>query len=46
MVGAIENPIIPLDRARRVVLGTTMEHLEHVPRRIGIGFTYVISGFL
>ena len=24
----------PLDRARRVVLGTTLEHLDHVVRRI------------
>ena len=29
-----ENLIVPLDRARRVVLGTTMEHLKHVVRRI------------
>ena len=30
---------IPLDRARRVVLGTTLEHLEHVVRRIRGGNT-------
>jgi hypothetical protein len=28
------NLMVPLDRARRVVLGTRMEHLEHVRRRI------------
>jgi hypothetical protein len=26
--------MVPLDRARRVVLGTLLERLEHVPRRI------------
>jgi len=29
----------PSDRARRAVLGTSMEHLEHVPRRIHGGIT-------
>ena len=29
---------IPLDRARRVVLGTTLEHLDHVVRRIRGGY--------
>ncbi len=27
----------PFDRARRVVLGTGLEHFYHVPRRIGAG---------
>jgi hypothetical protein len=27
------------DRARRFVLGTSLEHLEHVPRRIRGGIT-------
>ncbi len=39
IVGSIENPIIPLDRAHRVVLGTRLEHLEHVPKRIPAGIT-------
>ncbi|CAF4274292.1 unnamed protein product, partial [Rotaria sordida] len=34
MVWAMENPKSPLDRARRVVLGPRLEHLEHVPGRI------------
>ncbi len=29
----------PLDRAHRVVLGTEVERLEHVPRRILATFT-------
>ncbi len=29
----------PFKRARRVVLGTSMEHLEYVPRRIRGGIT-------
>jgi hypothetical protein len=28
MVGAVENLTIPVDRVRRVVLGTSMESLE------------------
>ncbi|CAF4296456.1 unnamed protein product, partial [Rotaria sordida] len=28
----------PLDRALRAVLGTPLEHLEHVPGRIWVGF--------
>ncbi len=31
------NLMALLDRARRVLFGTSMEHLEHVPRRIGAG---------
>jgi hypothetical protein len=46
IVGSIENPIIPLDRARRVVLGTRLEHLEHVPRRIPTGITIISQKFL
>ena len=34
LLWAIENLIIPLDRARRVLLGTGLEHLEHVSERI------------
>ncbi len=34
LVSVFENPITPIDRARRDVLGTVLEHLEHVPRRI------------
>ncbi len=33
------NLMIPLDRARRVVLGTALEHFLHVPRRIRGGIT-------
>ncbi len=40
------NLIIQLDRALQVVLGSGIERLEHVPRRIGIGFTLVMLGFL
>jgi hypothetical protein len=35
------NVMVPLDRARRVVFGTRMEHLEHVPRRIRGGITRI-----
>jgi hypothetical protein len=31
--------MVPLDRAHRVVFGTSLEHLEHVPRRIRGGIT-------
>ncbi len=41
IIGSIGNPIILLDRARRVVLGTRLEHLEHVPRRIPAGITRI-----
>ena len=34
LVRDIGEPMIPLDRARRVVLGTSLEQLEHVARRI------------
>ncbi len=37
------NLTIQLDRALRVVLGTGMKRLEHVPRRISIGFTLAES---
>ncbi len=33
------NVMVPLDRARRVVLGTLFERLEHVPGRIRGGIT-------
>ncbi len=33
--------ITSLDRAHRVVLGTRMEHLEHVLRRIAGAFTSI-----
>ncbi len=46
IVGSIENLIMPLDRARQVVLGTRMEHLEHAPRRIWDGFTIQLPEFL
>jgi hypothetical protein len=39
IVGSIGNPIIPLDRARRVVFGTRLEHLKHVPKRIPAGIS-------
>ncbi|CAF3375797.1 unnamed protein product [Rotaria sp. Silwood2] len=35
----MENPRLPLDRARSVLLGTLLEHLEHVPGRIWEGFS-------
>ncbi len=41
IVRAIKNLMVPLDRARRVVLGTSMERLEHVPRRIRGGITRI-----
>ena len=41
IVRGIKNLIAPLDRAHRVVLGTGMEHLEHVPRRIAGGITRI-----
>ena len=34
LVRDIGEPMIPLDRARRVVLGTSLEQLEHVSERI------------
>ena len=39
MVWITIDPRTPLDRARRVVLGTRLEHLEHVPGRIWAGFS-------
>ncbi|CAF4090819.1 unnamed protein product [Rotaria sordida] len=38
MVWITIHPRTPLDRARRVVLGTRLEHLEHVPGRIWAAF--------
>ncbi len=35
----MENLSIPLDRTRRVILGTGMERLEQVPGRILAAFT-------
>ncbi|CAF2368966.1 unnamed protein product [Rotaria sp. Silwood2] len=37
------DPRSPLDRARRVVLGTGLKHLEHIPGRIWEGFTRIWS---
>ena len=37
-VRTTENPYKQLDRARRVVLGTTLEHVDHVVRRIRGGY--------
>ncbi|CAF0969866.1 unnamed protein product [Rotaria sordida] len=34
MVWIMADPRLPLDRARRLVLGTGLEHLEHIPKRI------------
>ncbi|CAF5145236.1 unnamed protein product, partial [Rotaria sp. Silwood1] len=39
MVWSTSDPRFPLDRARRVVLGTGLEHLDHVPGRIWEGFS-------
>ncbi|CAF1638889.1 unnamed protein product [Rotaria sp. Silwood1] len=39
MVWITTDPTSPLDRARRVVLGTGLEHLDHVPGRIWEGFS-------
>ncbi|CAF4211099.1 unnamed protein product, partial [Rotaria sp. Silwood2] len=33
------DPRSPLDRTRRVLLGTGLEHLEHIPERILEGFS-------
>ncbi|CAF4685913.1 unnamed protein product, partial [Rotaria sp. Silwood2] len=38
MVWIAINPMSPLDRARGVVLGTGLEHLDHAPGRIWEGF--------
>ncbi len=35
----MKNLSIPLDRTRRVILGTGMERLEQVPGRILVAFT-------
>jgi hypothetical protein len=37
----MENLIIPLDRARQLVLGTRLGSLEQFPRRIWDGFTRI-----
>ncbi|CAF4183930.1 unnamed protein product, partial [Rotaria sordida] len=39
MVWIMADPRLPLDRARRLVLGTGLEHLEHIPKRIWEGFS-------
>ncbi len=39
IVCVIGNLVTPLARARRVLLETTMEHLEQVPKRIRTGIT-------
>jgi hypothetical protein len=41
IIRVFRNLIVPLDRAHRVILGTRMEHLEHVPRRIAGGITRI-----
>ena len=41
ILSAIENLSIPLDRARQVLLGTGLEHLEHVSERIAAGITRI-----
>ena len=41
LVGATWNPNTPLNRARRVALGTTLEHLEHVVKRIRGNITWI-----
>jgi hypothetical protein len=46
IVRDIKFLIVPLDRARRVVLGTPLEHFYHVPRRIAGTFTLVMVDFL
>jgi hypothetical protein len=53
IVGPIGNLIIPFDRTHRVVLGTRLERLEHVPRRItaeinriGCSFTYLKNEYV
>jgi hypothetical protein len=38
------NPRAPIDRARRVVLGTGLEHLEHLHKRIWKSFTKEVQG--
>ncbi|CAF4300965.1 unnamed protein product, partial [Rotaria sordida] len=39
MVWIMIDPRTPLDRARRVLLGTWLEHLKHVPEQIWAGFS-------
>jgi hypothetical protein len=43
IICAMENLSIPLDKARRVVLGTTVGVLEHVSGRIAVGITRIGS---
>jgi hypothetical protein len=46
VVWPVGHLIIPLDRAHRVVLGSRLERLEHVPRRIAAGITIIGPTFL
>jgi hypothetical protein len=41
IVRALKNLRTPIDRAHRVVLGTGMERLEHLLKRIWEGFTRI-----
>ena len=41
LVAATWNLNTPLDRARRVALGTALEHLEHVVKRIRGNITQI-----
>jgi hypothetical protein len=40
----LSAPRIPIDRAHRVVLGTGLERLEHLLKRIWEGFTRIPRG--
>jgi hypothetical protein len=44
MLLVIQNVIMPIDRAHRVVLGTGLEHLEHLHKRIWEGFNRISIG--
>jgi len=46
IVETIGNLIIPFDRAHRVVLGTRLERLKHVPMRITAEITIISRTFL
>jgi hypothetical protein len=44
-VWTVTNLFIPIYRAHRVGLGTGLEHLEHVPKRILAGFSREVGPF-
>ena len=46
MVRDMEYLIAPFDTAHRVVIGTRMEPISHVPGRIAAGITVVIPHVL